>query len=161
MKAEMKLILSTKSTLIRAHRSCKAASCDPLGKGASQALPWALVHDRQEAALVQGHAVDVPGRHAGLLSRQRLGPSKARKRRRHACRATHLPANADCISGRRARPSWSPGRWSPSSTSVLASATSASAKSLPSRGGGRRSSATATSAPTCRNPSTTPSCCCT
>ena len=53
MKAEMKLISSTKSTLIRAHRSCKAASCGPLGKGASQALPWLLFT-----------TVDVPGRHA-------------------------------------------------------------------------------------------------
>ena len=64
MKAEMKLISSTKSTLIRAHRSCKAASCDPSGQGGVASLAVALVHDRQEAALVQGHAVDVPGRHA-------------------------------------------------------------------------------------------------
>ena len=36
----------------------------PSGQGGVASLAVALVHDRQEAALVQGHAVDVPGRHA-------------------------------------------------------------------------------------------------
>ena len=36
----------------------------PSGQGGVASLAVALVHDGQEAALVQGHAVDVPGCHA-------------------------------------------------------------------------------------------------